>query len=219
MRLTVLVLGRDSPDRAQQTVAARHRAHRRRVAFAPWRGPCVPPAVARQIAAGGGRWPGARAWLRPIDRLAQGEDRRRAILEVAAALFAELGYRDTSTKLIAQRAGISEPLVFHHFGSKLGLLRALASTSGMTPVHVAEALAAAKDPPLATLPQQLVGVDRPGGHEADVQVHLQSEGRPAGFLCDNTHRFPTRALLVRRAARALSWPARWARPRRRRAAV
>jgi AcrR family transcriptional regulator len=91
----------------------------------------------------------------PIDRLAQGEDRRRAILEIAAALFAELGYRDTSTKLIAQRAGISEPLVFHHFGSKLGLLRALASTAGMTPVRVAEALAAAKDQPLATLPAQL----------------------------------------------------------------
>lgn len=91
----------------------------------------------------------------PIDRLTQGEDRRRAILEIAVALFAELGYRDTSTKLIAQRAGISEPLVFHHFGSKLGLLRALASTTGMTPVRVAEALAAAKDQPLATLPQQL----------------------------------------------------------------
>lgn len=40
----------------------------------------------------------------------------------ALLLFAEKGYVDTSTKIIAQRADVSEALIFKHFGNKDNLL-------------------------------------------------------------------------------------------------
>lgn len=40
----------------------------------------------------------------------------------ALLLFAETGYADTSTKVIAHRAGVSEALIFKHFGNKDSLL-------------------------------------------------------------------------------------------------
>lgn len=91
----------------------------------------------------------------PASRIAQGEDRRRALLEIAAELFATSGYSGTSTKTIAQQAGVSEALVFHHFGSKSGLLHALSATAPMTPALLLEVLADAGERPLASLPERL----------------------------------------------------------------
>ncbi|GAA4515199.1 TetR/AcrR family transcriptional regulator [Sphingobacterium thermophilum] len=48
--------------------------------------------------------------------------RKEKILEAALALFAENGYADTSTKEIANQAGVSEALIFKHFGNKDSLL-------------------------------------------------------------------------------------------------
>lgn len=48
-----------------------------------------------------------------------------AILRAAAELIAERGYRGTTTRAIAERAGVNEVTVFRRFGSKQGLLRAL----------------------------------------------------------------------------------------------
>lgn len=49
-------------------------------------------------------------------------DRKAAILEAAIDLFAERGYFETSTLLIAKRAKVAEGTIFHHFGTKEGLL-------------------------------------------------------------------------------------------------
>jgi len=46
------------------------------------------------------------------------EARREQILQVACRLFAEQGYDVTTTREIAQVAGIAERLVFHYFSSK-----------------------------------------------------------------------------------------------------
>jgi AcrR family transcriptional regulator len=46
---------------------------------------------------------------------------REALLEIATELFAERGYARTSTKEIATRAGLTEAMVFRHFGSKAAL--------------------------------------------------------------------------------------------------
>lgn len=46
---------------------------------------------------------------------------RSAVLEAAQELFAERGYASTSTKEIASRAQVSEPLLFRHYGSKAAL--------------------------------------------------------------------------------------------------
>ena len=48
-------------------------------------------------------------------------DRRRQIMRSASGLFARRGYRGTTTREIAQRAGINEALLFRHFPSKAKL--------------------------------------------------------------------------------------------------
>lgn len=48
---------------------------------------------------------------------------RLLALEAARALFAQQDYRSTTTKEIAETAGIAEHLIFRHFGSKAALFR------------------------------------------------------------------------------------------------
>jgi AcrR family transcriptional regulator len=48
---------------------------------------------------------------------------RRLLLESARDLFSRQGYRATSTREIADHAGVSETLMFRYFGSKAGLFR------------------------------------------------------------------------------------------------
>jgi AcrR family transcriptional regulator len=50
-------------------------------------------------------------------------DAREKLLEVAARVYAEAGYRGTTTRRIAQEAGLNEVTLFRHFGSKDALLR------------------------------------------------------------------------------------------------
>lgn len=45
------------------------------------------------------------------------------ILDISMHLFTEFGYKRTTTKLIAQEAGINEVTVFRHFGSKEGIVK------------------------------------------------------------------------------------------------
>lgn len=47
------------------------------------------------------------------------------ILDAAAALFAERGYAATTTRLVAERAGVNEVTIFRRFENKAGVLRAL----------------------------------------------------------------------------------------------
>jgi AcrR family transcriptional regulator len=49
---------------------------------------------------------------------------RQRILATALRAFAELGYEGTTTAAVAREAGVTQPLVHHHFGSKEGLWRA-----------------------------------------------------------------------------------------------
>jgi AcrR family transcriptional regulator len=51
---------------------------------------------------------------------------RRELIEAAAAdVFAERGYRGASIEQIARRSGVSPPVVYDHFASKLDLYRRL----------------------------------------------------------------------------------------------
>ncbi|MCW2829721.1 MAG: HTH-type transcriptional repressor [Aeromicrobium sp.] len=50
------------------------------------------------------------------------------LLTAAQELFAELGYAASTTRLIAQRAGVSEERIFRYYGSKAGLLEAAVIT-------------------------------------------------------------------------------------------
>src|SRR5437588_3446184 len=48
-------------------------------------------------------------------------DRKRQLLTHAKQLFVTLGYHNTTTEKIARAAGISEPVLYRHFGSKKAL--------------------------------------------------------------------------------------------------
>jgi AcrR family transcriptional regulator len=48
--------------------------------------------------------------------------RKEKIVEEALLLFAEQGFEETSTKMIAQKAGVSEALIFKHFVNKENLM-------------------------------------------------------------------------------------------------
>jgi len=52
-------------------------------------------------------------------------EKQEKIINAALTLFAEEGYRSTSTSKVAKRAGVSEGLIFRHFGNKDGLLEAI----------------------------------------------------------------------------------------------
>lgn len=55
---------------------------------------------------------------------------RDKLLNVACRIFAEAGYRGTTTRRVAQEAGVNEVTLFRHFGSKDELIRdALAACS------------------------------------------------------------------------------------------
>lgn len=71
-------------------------------------------------------------------------DLRQKILNAATELYAETGFRGTTTRQIAHLAGVNEVTVFRHFGSKTALLheaiRCACATSGpgvlpAAPVH------------------------------------------------------------------------------------
>jgi len=50
-------------------------------------------------------------------------DTRNAIVEAALAVFAADGFHGAGTRRIAQEAGVSQPLLNHHFGGKEALWR------------------------------------------------------------------------------------------------
>jgi AcrR family transcriptional regulator len=54
-----------------------------------------------------------------------GEERREQILRIAVRLFSNHGFRGTTTKEIAQAAGVSEAMVFRHFATKEELYAAI----------------------------------------------------------------------------------------------
>jgi AcrR family transcriptional regulator len=56
-----------------------------------------------------------------------GHQRQASLISTAASLFAENGFRGTTTRQIAQTAGVSEALLFKHFPTKHALYTAILS--------------------------------------------------------------------------------------------
>jgi AcrR family transcriptional regulator len=50
-----------------------------------------------------------------------GKERREQLLNVGRSVFAEKGFEATSVEEISQRADVSKPIVYEHFGGKEGL--------------------------------------------------------------------------------------------------
>ena len=87
--------------------------------------------------------------------------RREAILEAAGQCFEEHGYAGTTIELIAARSGASNGSIYHHFGSKDGILAAL----------YLGALASYQDGLLALLREH--ATDAEGGIRGAVLHHLE----------------------------------------------
>lgn len=65
---------------------------------------------------------------------------REEILHQASFLFAKRGYFGTSTRQIAEAAGIRQPSLFHHFATKEAVVQALLSYSLDAPSEYAVAM-------------------------------------------------------------------------------
>lgn len=59
-----------------------------------------------------------------------GDERRQQILETAVDLFSRHGFSGTTTKMIAEAAGVSEAMVFRHFSTKDELYGAILHEKG-----------------------------------------------------------------------------------------
>jgi AcrR family transcriptional regulator len=88
--------------------------------------------------------------------------RRRAVVETAARLFAESSYRGTTTAEIAGAAGVSEPILYRHFASKLELYLAVLD-------HVWERVRAGWEKTLAAAPDACAAVDEIGREHVSVR--------------------------------------------------
>ena len=65
-------------------------------------------------------------------------ERRQAVLDTACQVFAKASYRGATTAEIAKAAGISEPILYRHFGSKRDLYLACLDESWRSFREVAE---------------------------------------------------------------------------------
>ncbi|MEA2723668.1 MAG: hypothetical protein QOH59_1439 [Gemmatimonadales bacterium] len=59
---------------------------------------------------------------------------RIQLLDAAARLYAEAGYRGATTRRIAGEAGVNEVTLFRHFGSKDALIREAITRAGLSAV-------------------------------------------------------------------------------------
>jgi AcrR family transcriptional regulator len=68
----------------------------------------------------------AKAGTKGVPRL----ERENQMLEVASQIFGSEGYAATNIQVVAERAGISKPLIYNYFGSKEGLFLACLDRAG-----------------------------------------------------------------------------------------
>ncbi len=78
-------------------------------------------------------------------------ERERQILDAAVEVFSELGFRGASMDAVAERVGVTKPVVYTHFGSKDGLLLACVARARADLLEVTSSAAAA-----ATTPEDML---------------------------------------------------------------
>lgn len=84
-------------------------------------------------------------------------DVRKRLFDAAVEVFLEVGYAQASSRMIAERAGVSHTLVNYHFGSKQELFGAVMSLK-LTPNRVlGDVLTTGRDDPPAVLSRRLIG--------------------------------------------------------------
>lgn len=80
-------------------------------------------------------------------RRLRGEDRRAQLLSVAIDVFADRGFHATSMEEVAEAAGVTKPVLYHHFSSKRALyLQLLEDVGRRLQEEITEATAVAAGP-------------------------------------------------------------------------
>lgn len=109
----------------------------------------------------------------PVASRMAGEERRLQILGLAVSLFSQKGFRGTTTKEIAQAAGISEAMVFRHFATKEELYSAIldhkaCTDSALDPAEVVGDAVQQKDDRAVFEGLAFQALER---HECDTEFH------------------------------------------------
>jgi AcrR family transcriptional regulator len=74
-------------------------------------------------------------------------ERERQILDAALDVFAERGFQNASMDAVAERVGVTKPVVYTHFGSKEGLLLACLTQARAELLDVTTAASVSADTP------------------------------------------------------------------------
>lgn len=74
-------------------------------------------------------------------------ERELQILDAAVAVFSERGFQNASMDAVAERVGVTKPVLYTHFGSKDGLLLACIARARAELLEVTSAAAAAAQTP------------------------------------------------------------------------
>jgi AcrR family transcriptional regulator len=82
----------------------------------------------------------------PRRRIGRAE-REQQILDAALAVFSERGFQNASMDVVAERVGVTKPVLYTHFGSKDGLLLACIARARAELLDVTTTAAAGADSP------------------------------------------------------------------------
>ncbi|MCL4683258.1 TetR/AcrR family transcriptional regulator [Myxococcota bacterium] len=96
----------------------------------------------------------------PTDRRStRGDASRERILDVASQVFAERGFAGAGVDHLAERSGIAKTAIYYHFGSKEGLLAAVAERTAAAWIEgISNSALQAGDDPAARLDRALAGM-------------------------------------------------------------
>ena len=84
-------------------------------------------------------------------------ERREAILRAAVQVFADSGYRAAKVSDIAERVGVTEPVIFQNFGSKAALFAVVVERAAVEVRASLDGLAAGSGSPSVLLAHVLTG--------------------------------------------------------------
>ncbi len=76
--------------------------------------------------------------MKPPNSRISGSERKASLIKAATVLFAAKGFNGTKTREIAERAGVSEALVFKHFPTKKHLYEAILAEQSPVPRMLSE---------------------------------------------------------------------------------
>jgi AcrR family transcriptional regulator len=107
-------------------------------------------------------------------------ERERQILDAALAVFGERGYQHASMDQVAERVGVTKPVLYTHFGSKEGLLLACIARARAELLEVTSAAAAAASTPEEMLRQGTLAFFEYLERQAPEWTILYSESAVAG---------------------------------------